>query len=286
MARARRPKSVRKKAAVRTRARSGAAGVEQPTPEMQGRVRYQLGQIVSEEGFAVGFAYRREPLIEAMASRVGLSPDEIAATRYYRTAFDHSERSPVKSSLGVTGAGTMGDSILWMTPAMAEAKRRVRLCERNLGFNLSTMRSVVLEDKSFSEIAIERFGGRVSKSGKGRSLIVPRSGRHREVIRREFAAGVRILTDSIRRLVTAGATEEIWVVPLDDGSAIIRRGLAAPLGRYRCWGDNVLVDHVIAALRDKHGHDLAFRTAVDAIAALKEAEDGRLRHLEPEELAA
>jgi len=273
---------------------------DQPTPEMQARVAFSLGPVVSEMGDVLGLAYRRRPLIETMASKGAISPDEIGALRYYRTAFDRSERSPVKSCLNISSSGRAAPAAFGMksaTPSMLEAKRKVAMCESIMGHAKDTMRGVVLEDKSFSQIAMERFGSRtvipprkVDKEGRARGdhreKIAPKSGRHRELIRQEFIVGMRLLTDAIRRSITTGAVEEVWVQPLENGGAIIRRSFAAPAGRYRCWGDNVLVDRVMSDLRKTHGDDLQFPSAAAAIAALKDAEDGRLRHLQPEELAA
>jgi hypothetical protein len=276
-----------------------AAGIERPPAEQQQRVRFELGQVISEMGQVMGLAYRRLPLIETMGKGGKLSPDELGALRYYRTAFDRSERSPVKCCLNVSGVGGTGPShaLFHATPAMIDAKRRVRLCESVLGHSLETMREVVLSDKSFSQVAIERFGSRVIRPtphvdkegrarGEHREQIRPRSGKHREIIRREFADGLRELTDAVRYMITRGAVEEVWVEPEQGGPATIKRGLFAPAGRYRCWGDWAMIDKIMKILRDKHGDGLVFRSAVDALAALKDAEDGRLRHLEDDELAA
>jgi hypothetical protein len=267
--------------------------MDHPTPEMQARVNFELGKVTDETGQSVGFAYRRKPLIETMALKGGFSPDELAALRFYRTAFDRSERSPVKCCLNVSGSGrgTSGAAfgIFHATPAILDAKRKLQYCEHGLGSLRDTMRGVVLLDKSFSEIAIDRFGSRIVKPpayfdkegrarGDHREKIAPRSGRHRETVRQEFIAGLRTLTDTVRAMVATGSVEEIWVDPNADGTAIIKRGIAAPAGRYRCWGDSVLLDNVIA--------ELSFQSATAAILAIKTVEDSRLRHLEPDELAA
>lgn len=268
--------------------RDPASTADRPTPEMEARVKFDLGQVTTETGLPFGFAYRRRPLIETMGASGGLSPDELNALRFYRTAFDRSERSPMRSCLNISGGrGTVAtSSLINATPAMIDAKRKVRVCESALGQSLTTMRGVVLDDKSFSDLAIERFGSRLAKASGGRTRVAPKSGRHRELIRQEFIAGMRALTDQIRRMVTTGGVEEVWVDLQDDGTATIRRSVAAPGGRYRCWGDNILIDRVMADLHERYGPALAFKSAPLAIAALRGAEDGRLRHLEPEELAA
>ncbi|WP_157222590.1 hypothetical protein [Novosphingobium sp. AP12] len=255
---------------------------------METRVKFDLGQVTTETGLLFGFAYRRRPLIESMGVSGGLSPDELNALRFYRTAFDRSERSPMRSCLNISGVGgtNAASNLMNATPAMIDAKRKVRFCESGLGPLLTTMRGVVLDDRSFSDLAMDRFGSRLVKASSGRTRVAPKSGRHREAIRQEFIAGMRVLTDQIRHMITTGGTEEVWVDPQDDGTATIRRSVAAPAGRYRCWGDNILIDRVMAALHEKYGDVLAFKSADIAIFALQKIEEGRLRHLEPEELAA
>ena len=260
---------------------------DRPTPELAARVKFELGQITTETGAPYGFAYRRKPLFETMALGGGLSPDELAALRFYRTAFDRSERSPVRCCLDVGAGGRSGNAhtVLHATPAMIDAKRKLRMCEAALGHSLATMQGVALDDKSFSQLAMDRFGSRITHTRNGKPTVAPKSGRHRETIRGEFLQGLKLLTDHLRRAVTTGAVEEVWVDPLPDGAAVIRRSFVAPAGRYRCWGDNVLVDRVMSELEKKFGQDLRFSSAVLAIEALKQVEDGRLRHLEEEELA-
>lgn len=289
-------KSIRKVAKGGSAARPGDASTDRPTPEMAARVKFELGQVTTETGLPFGFAYRRKPLIETMALKGGLSPDEIGALRYYRTAFDRCERSPVKSCLNVSnsGRGARADiTIMQSTPSMIDAKRRLRECESCLGPNLTTMRGLVLDDKSFSVMAMERFGSRHVSASGGRIKVTPKSGRHREIVRQEFIAGVRLLTSRIRHLVTTGRhgvtsgwLEELWVDPLPGGTAVIRRSSAAPAGRYRIWGEDVIVAQVMADLRSKHGDALEFTSATLAIEVLDRANDARLRRLETDELAA
>ncbi|WP_159981900.1 MULTISPECIES: hypothetical protein [unclassified Novosphingobium] len=277
------------KAARAKLARTAEAQTERPTPEQEARVKFELGRVVTESGLPYGFAYRRTPLIETMGASGALSPDELNALRFYRTAFDRSERSPVRSCLNISSGGrgvNAASSVINATPGMIDAKRKLKLCEMSLGHTRDTLRAVVLDDKSFRQIAMDRYGSRVTTDKLGREKVAPRSGRHREIIRQEFIAGMRILTDRIRHMVTTGSIEEVWVEPLDDGTATIRRGIAAPAGRYRVWGDNVLVDRVMADLHAKYGPTLSFRTADVAVALLKGVEAGRLLHLEPDELAA
>ncbi|MBB4857183.1 hypothetical protein HNO88_000490 [Novosphingobium chloroacetimidivorans] len=286
--------------------------VEGPTPEQSDRVNYQKTTHTDEMGAKVGFGYRREPWFETLnrASANAITRDELLALRFYRAAFDRCERSPTKSCLNVGVGGGLrdpGSSIVSSTPAIVEARRKVRLCESVLGSWLVTVRAVALQDRSFSDIAIERFGGRkqdwiivdepVLKDGRPvkvggkvltapvtREKIVPRSGRHRETIRQEFYAGLRLLTKQVRTLVSTPGIEEIWVEP-GVRSASIRRGVAAPNGLYRLWGNSDRIDDVLSRLRAKHGDGLDFATPADARTALDEADGGMLLRLSEQELS-
>ena len=222
------------------------------------------------------------------------------------------ERSPTKSCLDVTGGGGGNNAerrLLHSTPAMVEARRKIRFCEEAMGTWLATVRAVALDDRSFSEIAIERFGSRVQSwlvdeepvvwSGKTQLLdgkpemrkvfrerLVPRSGRHRETIRREFLAGLRKLTERVQSLFGAVGIEEIWVQLHDDGTATIERGACAPNGLYRLWGNSRVLDAMTGDLRRAHGTQ-PFKNAAAARAALDTAaEDRQVSRLDEQELAA
>lgn len=299
----------RKRSAARRNAAAKAAAAPQasqaqlvdeamdtPTHEQAQKVRYQKVGHTDEMGIAHGFGYRREPWFETLAKTKdnAVTQDELVALRFYRAAFDRCERSPTKSCLNVGVGGGLRDAasgILMATPAIMEAKRKVRLCEEVLGIFASTVRAVGLQDRSFSDIAIERFGGRdqhwidVKDPAQPSYIkIVPKSGRHRDAIRKEFYAGLRLLTKRVRILVSTPGIEEVWVEP-GNPLAFIRRGAAAPNGLYRLWGDSERVDDLMSRLRDSHGDDLHFPTPQDARAALDDADGGRLSRLSEQELA-
>lgn len=258
--------------------------IEEPTPELRARVAFDIATIKCEMGKVIGRAYRRRPLFETMRTAGALSPDEVEALRYYRTAHDRCEYSPMKSCLNVEhgGGGFSASAVAFSTsPSIVSARRNVRLCEEGLGFTLATMRAVALQDRSFSELAIDRHGSR-EKDGK----ILPRSGRHRTEVKDEFQAGLRILTDTVRILTTRAAIDEIWVWPEKNGTATIRRGLVAPTGTYRCWGNSEKLDVILARLRERWGNALSFSSPTEARAAMDEADAGRLGRLLEEELAA
>lgn len=287
-------------------------GAERPTPEMLSRVDYEYGAVKTEMGVQIGSAYRRRPLYLTMAKKADrFTFDEVSALGLYRTVFDRCERSPFASCLAAQQGGGRGvgpASFIHASPAVVEAKRKLALLERGLGQTLATMRDVVLHDRSFSEIAMERYGFRtrswiridepVMRNGKpvvidGKPLlravhredIAPRSGRDREKIAQEFNRGVRLLTTAAARLAGADI-DEIWVHPRDDGTAIIHRASIAPTGMFRMWGPAQLVRNVVDALLERNADKLVYATPEAARDALIEADDGRLHRLDPEELAA
>lgn len=258
--------------------------IAQPTPELAARVSFDLITITDEMGKALGRGYRRRPLFETMRTKGAISPDEVDALRFYRTAHDRCEYSPMKSCLNVEHAGggfSAAQIAFTSTPSVLAARRNLRLCESRLGHSLATMRAVALDDRSFSELAIQRYGCR-EKDGK----ILPRSGRDRTKVKDEFQVGLLRLTDIVRSLTTRAAVEEIWVVPEEDGTATIRRGLVAPARTYRCWGDSEKIDTIMADLRKLWGGAMRFDTPQAAIKALDEADADRLNRLLPDELAA
>lgn len=285
-------------------------GAERPTEEMMGRVEYKYGPVKTEMNIQIGAAYRRSPLYLTMAKKGRFTLDQLAALDEYRGVFDRCERSPCSSCLANPhgGRGTApASSFMTASPAIVEAKRKLALLERELGIYLGTMRAVVLEDKSFSAIAMERYGCRarswievekpLMRGGKQvlvngkpqfrsahREEIVPRSGRDREKIAREFEEGLKRLVLAADRLGRVDVNE-LWVHAREDGTATIRRASHAPNGAYRMWGRARVVDQVLDDLVAAHGGILVFPTVEAARAALDAADGERLRHLEPDELA-
>jgi hypothetical protein len=282
-----------------------------PTPEQEQRGKFEKKAHTSEMGQRVGFGYRRLPLFETMATdqRHDISRDELSALRFYRTAHDRSDRSATRSCLAVgAGGGQRGSSeatVMSDVPSIVAARQKVRLCEQALGSTLATIRAVVLDDRSFSDIAMERYGTRkregtirqVPTMYRGKPLVIdgkpitrtvysekiqPRSGRHREIVRREFLLGLKLLADRVRSLVSTAGDEEVWIQPGSAG-ARIERGACAPNGLYRMWGKSGAVDAVMRDLRTEHGDELAFATPEAAKAAL-EAAGTNLSRLGEEEL--
>ncbi|WP_020486587.1 hypothetical protein [Sphingomonas melonis] len=287
-------------------------GAQKPTPEMLARVEYEYGPVKTEMNVQIGAAYRRKPFYLTLAKTSSrFSAEELVALSEYRTVFDRCERSPVASCLAITEGTARSVSpagIIHASPALVEAKRKLRMIEGELGIYLGTMRSVALDDKSFSVVAMERYGCRarswiavndpVMRNGKQvvidgvpqfrathREDVVPRSGRDREKIAHEFQRGLQRLVLAIARFGRYDINE-VWVQPRTDGAAAIHRASHAPNGTYRMWGGAPIIDRVLDDLVAAHGDGLIFATPELARTALEEADKGRLKRLEPEELAA
>ncbi len=285
-----------------------AAGIDEPTPEQMKRVEYRREKVKTEMGHTFGTAYRRHPLFQTMAKQIGLSESDLAALNYYRTSFDRCQRSPMASSIAnmniIRGGGTssgLPNELANATVSTLDARERVAKCEALFGNVVGTMRAVALEDRSFSDIAVERFGGRaqnwiivnepVLKDGKPvivggvgplthavhREKIVPKSGRHREIIRQEFFAGVRLLAAELRDRTGFKGTVDVWVELEDDGCAVVEVGQVAPHRRYRLWGARDSASALLYMVKQANAGGIRFPSAAAARAAL----DAHNAKLEP-----
>lgn len=279
------------------KSKTDQVGIVQPTPEQQLRVRYERGKVTNEMGQTIGVSYQRRPLIETMGAKGQIAPDELAALRYYRTAFDRCERSATKSCLNNDGSGggflsTAGFADIGIPASVLDAKMRLEICERVMGANVDTMRSVALHDLSFSQVAIQRFGGRDQEwivEGEHRYKIVPKSGRHREIIREEFVTGLRALRRRLRLRTNMLNVVELWVEPREDGTATVEFGPCAPNRRYRLWGSFDDVSEVRFLLDQEFGKGHTYPTAKDAMTAVDAANANShksLMHLTVDEMAA
>ncbi len=174
-----------------------------PTPEQMAKAPYERRNSLT---------YRRQPLFETLAKTHGwISDDALRAMRMYREWFEASNKSLTRCSLDVEGRGGGMPSGL---PPIVGASFSLLLCQAAIGSIVDVFDKIVLEDKSFSDVAIERFGSRRqswlkqptakgAKQGKRAKFvekIVPKSGRHRETIAHEFQAGLKRLVEMIATL--------------------------------------------------------------------------------------
>ena len=182
-----------------------------PTPEQMKRANYDLCDIVDVEpgktAVTIGKAYRREPYFEELARRdgTGIGADDLRCLRYYRNRFEASQRSPVKSVLNRDQGGGSGEG-----PMLAAliSSDDFKFLERGvLGATVHTLRAVALEDKSYAQVAMERWGSREQQwivKGEHKTKLVPKSGRHAEAIRDEFLNALAKLTDRTLPYIRTG----------------------------------------------------------------------------------
>ena len=173
-----------------------------PTPEQQKRAKYGIGDIVDVEpgktAVTIGKAYRREPYFEELARRegTGLGADDLRCLRFYRNRYEACQRSPVKSVLNRDQGGGTGEGPMLAALISSDEFQFLEWGVR--GAAVHTLRAVALEDKSYAQVAMERWGSREQQwivRGEHKTKIVPKSGRHAEAVRDEFLQAVSKLTE-------------------------------------------------------------------------------------------
>lgn len=171
----------------------------EPTPEQHRKGVFERGGSKIERGQVSALAYRRQPRFETLAKDKdgGISDDALRAMRFYRERFEASNRSLTRCALDVTGRGGGGGTP--SAPPTIMADHAVRTIEAAIGAYITTVRAIVLDDQTFSEVAIERFGGKANVDKP-----MPRSGRHRQIVRDEFMAGLTRLTSAAAPFLISG----------------------------------------------------------------------------------
>ena len=274
---------------------------DQPTPEQQRQRGFAIDPVVSE-GQVVGRTYRRQPLYVTLSkTSAELTREELAALDLYRETHDRADRSFTKSCLDFDGDGMprKPDAILHINKAVRDARETIFRLEAAIGPLLDTLRAVALEDRTFADIAMERFGSRVRDwievdapvmlNGKQviidgkpqkRAMFVerlaPKSGRHRERISEEYRLAVTMLTEAIRGHRQNYDIEEVWVGMLASGGAMVCRGPMGPKGAYRLRGNSKAVAATFLDLGRELNGELEYPNHATAKAALASAAVGRL----------
>jgi hypothetical protein len=190
-----------------------------PTPEQREHAVYVEQDIVDVKAkgrVTIGKAFRKQPRFETIE---GLGTEQLKALRVYRAAFDMSEMSETKCALDVRPRGAAGShGAISAIEARAFGASTLRAVESQLGALVHTMRDVVLMDFTFSEVAMKRFGSREVDwidIGKGKrkprsiAKLVPKSGTHRQIIRDEFFAGLRLLVAAVEPCTGRRAREGV-----------------------------------------------------------------------------
>lgn len=182
----------------------------EPTPEQQQHAVYveqDIVDVLSKGRVTLGKAFRKQPRFESIND---LDADQLKALRFYRAAFDDSERSMTKSALDVRPRGTGGSNgALAAMETRAFGARTLAEIEASLGALVHILRDIALHDLTFTEAAIKRYGGRevdyiiVGKGDEPPRTAVklkPKSGTHRQIIRDDFFQGLRLLMAAVDQL--------------------------------------------------------------------------------------
>jgi hypothetical protein len=192
------------------------AGIVPPVTEQAGFFTEKPVAVRTEKGQVVGRAFRRQPYFATLAKLPAdpktpkghrlITSDQLRAMRFYRAAWEATQASETHCALDVSLAGGSA-SFEPNIPMQMWESGRVADCERHLaGWLLATLRAVVLDDQSFSGVAMNRWGSRERQRiivGKGKeqprvvSEIVPRSSAHAATVRDEFLKAVAILSSSV-----------------------------------------------------------------------------------------
>ncbi len=193
-----------------------------PTAEQQAKADYVRGSQDTQHGQSTSVAFRRQPAFETLAKdkRSGIGRDDLLALRFYRDKHEESAMSLTRCALDVQARGGGLPSCL---PPGLDADGTLKALEAAMGAVVDVVRAVALEDCSYSDIAIARWGSRRqswieqeasrarTKSGRKMAYverIVPKSGRHRERIREEFLLGLRRLTTAHMLVASTAANDQ------------------------------------------------------------------------------
>jgi hypothetical protein len=183
------------------------AGID-PTPEW--KLRYENACRKDSPTTASGFkmaarpVYRKHPWFESLCAREDAFTDEdLIALRFYRNLHEATERSETKCSLAsmVHGSGPWnGEPSL----AVARAKSALAGLDPLIGPLIDTLRAIALEDLTYEQVAMARFGYRYDDyfdkaSGAFIQRMRPKSGRHPGQIKGEFIDAAKRLTAAVNR---------------------------------------------------------------------------------------
>jgi hypothetical protein len=209
-----------------------------PTPEQRRHANYEQQDIVDKlangVSIKIGKAYRRHPLFETMWKQngSGISVTGLFALRYYRARHEETEQSLTRCALDVQGRGGGADAPL---PRGVDAfmlvgegvQRTVERLEQAMGAVADTVRAIAIDDRSYSDVAIGRWGSRkqswITQPNDGRAgkaahveKVVPKSGRHREIVRQEFLLGLGRLVQAVQVLTASAAETKQVTRPMVD----------------------------------------------------------------------
>jgi hypothetical protein len=173
-------------------------GIASPTDEQMRHGTFELDDIVDRaagKSLVIGKAYRRLPWFETMYRRDLIDSVDRRCLRFYRRAYESSDRSLVRSVLNRDfGSGDGEGPSEWRL----RAKDNLEMCETAIGSVVDTLQSVALQDKPFLQTAIERFGSREQHfiiNGRHKTRIVAKRKADIRIIEDEFFLGLRRLVE-------------------------------------------------------------------------------------------
>lgn len=130
-----------------------------PTDEQNRGGAFRLEDVTDKRNgggsITIGKAFRRTPMIDTLAKQGLISEAEHKALRHYRHHADVADRSLIKDSLNKQVGGS-GDG---PTHSQAHAAQVASACESAAGSLRDILRSVVVDDLSLSQWAINKSGG-------------------------------------------------------------------------------------------------------------------------------
>jgi len=185
------------------------AGDVGPTEAQLASGLYEIRAVGIVKGQVTGRAYHRLPWFETLARKdraravkekrpPAISIAALKAMHHYRDAHEAAAKSEIRCGLDVQegGRGSRADAPVPVVWGSMEIGR----IESALDGTLATMRAVVLHDRSFSDIAMERYGSRDREfivDGQFINRPAPRSNTHVTAISQEFALGLVKLVEAV-----------------------------------------------------------------------------------------
>ncbi|WP_404711913.1 hypothetical protein [Sphingomonas sp. MMS24-J13] len=250
-----------------------------PTPEWIARYGDHQITPTTETGLKMGRAYHREPWFESLvkrdwtdAEREGRVPafaiDDLHALRRYRTAHEASLRSETRSSLNIErgGTGERGEQ----APALIRARRELAMMETWLGPLADTVRAIAIDDMSYAQVAMARFGYREVEvyddaTGTFRTRTSPRSGRHPTLIREEFQQGVKHLAarGAIAKPVISPARPAASTGDISESVPTVGQTIDAALARAEASATPIVAIVMSPAVSDDIVRDLGSEGMVE-----------------------
>lgn len=149
------------------RRRKVAVAIMEPTASQIERDDYQLAPI-TERGQVIGTGFRKVRQLEKLLAQDMITPSEFHALHRYRLYADMSDRSLLKDSLAKQMPGGGKGEI---PPYILDAKFRAGAIEAAAGSLAAMLRTVVVDDTSLSQWAIDHGASYIHCEVKNRGKV-------------------------------------------------------------------------------------------------------------------